>query len=148
MINRHAIGLHRERVIARALWNGTGLVVWQDVFGEVLPYSAREAAQVRAAVTLLRQHAHCFRGGDALPLIPTAHPDLLANAFIAADGRVAITVINAGDEAISGDLVTWSRDGARGWRAVGPGAPGTVHAAPRGTIAPGQVGVFASVPGA
>jgi hypothetical protein len=146
MINRHAIGMHRERVIARALWNGTGLVVWQDVFGEMLPYSAREAAQVRTAITLLRRYAHCFRGGDALPLISTAHPDLLANAFIAADGRAVLTVLNDGDEAISGDLVTWSHHGARGWRAVGDEARGDIHATPRGTIAPGQVAVYASVP--
>jgi hypothetical protein len=67
------VGRRRERVIQRALLNGTGLVVWQDVFGEALPYTDHETALVREAAMLLRNHAACFRGMDALPLIPAAN---------------------------------------------------------------------------
>jgi hypothetical protein len=146
MINRHAIGTHRERVIARALWNGAGLVVWQDIFGEVLPYTAVEAAGVHAAITTLRRYAACFRGDDALPLIPVAHPDLLANAFIAADQHAVITVYNNGGTEISGDLVAWSHTEKHSWTRIGNEAPGAIDEVPRGSIMPGQVAVFASVP--
>lgn len=144
MISRHAIGAHRERVIARALFNGAGLVVWQDVFGEVLPYTTTEAAQVRDAIGTLRRHADCFRGADALPLVPTAHPDLLANAFIAADGRAVATVYNAGSGTIAGDLVTWTHDAGQRWTRMG--SSGEIRDLPRGHLAPGQVGVFATSP--
>jgi hypothetical protein len=148
MINRHAIGAHRERVIARALFNGTGLVVWQDIFGEVLPYTATEAARIRAAVGVLRRHAACFRGGDALPLVAVAHTDLLANAFIAVDGRALVTIYNAGDEVISGDLLAWSHDAPQRWTRVGDDQSlGEIHEMPRGTVAPGHVAIYAGVPG-
>jgi hypothetical protein len=145
MINRHAIGKHREAVIARALWNGTGLVVWQDIFGEVLPYTTAEAAQVHTAITTLRRYAAHFRGADALPLVPVAQPDLVANAFLAADGRAVITVCNIGDAVISGDLVAWSHDWDQGWTRVSGDTTGAVDAIPRGAIAPGEVAVYANV---
>jgi hypothetical protein len=144
MINRHAIGAHRERVIARALFNGAGLVVWQDVFGEMLPYTVAEAAQISDATGILRRHADCFRGDDALPLVQVAHPDLLANAFIAEDRRAAVTVHNAGPAVIDGDLVAWTQDARQGWARAG--SAGEIHNLPRGTLAPGQVAVFTSQP--
>jgi hypothetical protein len=143
LINRHAIGTHRERVIARALFNGTGLVVWQDVFGEVLPYSEAEAVQVRATVATLRRHADCFRGTDALPLVPTTDACLYANAFIAADGRAVVIAYNGGDRPAQGDLVAWTPDAHLGWtQEAADGEPSGVHDVPHGTIAPGRLALF------
>jgi len=147
MVNRHAVGFHREAVIARALFNGTGLVVWQDVFGEILPYTDAQAASVRATVTILRRYAALFRGADALPLVPTARPDVYANAFVAGDGRAALTVYNGSDAAIDGDLVSWTHDPDQRWACVDEhGRMGATGDRARGEILPGHVAVFVSSP--
>jgi hypothetical protein len=147
MINRHAIGAHRRRGIARALFNGSGLVVWQDVFGEVLPYTDTEADLVRTTIATLRRHADCFRGTDALPLVPSTHPDLQANAFIAADGRATVTVHNGGDGPVDGPLVAWTHDPEQGWvRASEQEENNKPQEVPTGTLMPGEVAVFVSVP--
>ncbi len=147
VINRHAIGLHRRSMIARALFNGTGLVVWQDVFGEVLPYSTGETELVRCTIATLRRYADRFRGADALPLVPTAQPDLQANAFIAEDGRAALTVHNGGDGDVEGPLVTWTHDAGQEWiRAGEREADSRPQEVPTGALMPGEVAVFVSVP--
>jgi len=149
MINRHAVGAHREAVIARALFNGTGLVVWQDVFGEVLPYTDAQAASVRGAVTMLQRYADLFRGADALPLVPTARPDVYANAYIAGDGRAALTVYNGGDAAVEGEegLVSWTHDPGQRWARVDEGGRrAETGDRARGSMMPGQVAVFVSAP--
>ncbi len=149
MINRHAVGAQRQRVIQQALFNGTGLVVWQDVFGEILPYTAGEAAQIRGVVGILRRHETCFRGSLALPLVPVARTDLLANAFVAADGRATVTVYNAGEEPVSGDLVTWEPAAPQHWVRVDErGSMPTMLERPAGTLTPGEVAVYTGAPGA
>jgi len=149
MINRHAIGAHRERVIGRALFNGTGLVVWQDVFGEVLPFTDPQAVLTRDTARLLRAYAHCFRGVDALPLVPTAEPDILANAFTASDGSVMVTAYNAGELPIHGELVTWQPESPSRcrWRQIRLGEPSESRQAHwsesiRGDLAPGELSLF------
>lgn len=155
VISRHAIGAHRRCVIARALFNGAGLVVWQDVFGEVLPFTERQTAQVRDTARLLRAYARCFRGADALPLIPTTQPAILANCFVAADGNAVVTAFNSGQEQIDGELVAWQPPAPYRWRRIHPpaiatGAPGGERGAetdvPSGGLAPGEVAVFAGTP--
>ncbi len=153
MINRHAIGAHRERVIGRALFNGTGLVVWQDVFGEVLPFTDRQAALTRDTARLLRAYAHCFRGADALPLVPTAEPAILANAFTALDGSAVVTAHNAGESSIHGELVTWRPESPsrHTWRQVrlGGSTPSRKDPASEriyGDLAPGELALFLGEP--
>ncbi|MGH2344113.1 MAG: hypothetical protein ACRDG4_02730 [Chloroflexota bacterium] len=152
LINRHATGAHRERVIGRALFNGTGLVVWQDVFGEVLPFTDRQAALTRDTARLLRAYAHCFRGVDALPLVPTTDPAILANGFTARGGSTAVTAYNAGEASIHGDLVAWQPMGSSRyqWRQVSLDEPSEGRQGGgesiSGNLAPGELAVFVGVP--
>lgn len=158
MISRHAIGAHREQVLARALFNGAGLVVWQDVFGEALPYSDRQAALVRDTAALLRAHAGSFRGAECFPLIPTSDPSIIANCFVGRGEQAVITVCSIGDQPVRGDLVTWSPQGARRfrWRCVGRflqgegtvnGRQADVYDVPTGALNPGDIAVFVGEPG-
>ena len=156
MINRHAVGAHRERVIARSLFNGTGLVVWQDIFGEVLPYSDHEAALIRNTAGLLRAHAGSFRGVACFPLIPTGDARIIANCFVAQGEQAVITACNIGDEPVAGELASPYLRGASQmrWRRVWMGSheerAATAHhaldAAPTGTLEPGEVAVFVGTP--
>jgi hypothetical protein len=145
MVNRHAVGTHRLAVLNRARFNATGLVVWQDIFGEMLPFTDAEAALTGEIVTVLRRYAGRFRGVDALPLIPTAHPDLYANAFIGGDGQAAVTVYNAGEQQINGELTIWSHDDGQVWARVrAEGAPIMIGGVPMGAVAPGECATFVS----
>lgn len=157
VINRHAIGAHRERVVGRALFNGMGVVVWQDIFGEVLPFTAGQAALTRDTATILRQFSHCFRGADALPLVPTTHPGIVANGFLASDGTAVVTVYNVSEQSIDGDLVTWQpSDGTHyDWRQISHSAraagahadgQGVVREIPSGLMAPAELAVFVGAP--
>jgi len=140
--SRYSTGAHRENVIDRALFNGNGLVVWQDIFGEMLPYNDHEASRVAEVAATLRSHSDGFRGADALPLVPTAQEGLFANAFIGSAGTAMITVCNASDSPVRGDLVAWTPDDRLRWRRVNSGDT-KLSVSPRGEIGPDEVAVFA-----
>lgn len=119
VIFRHSIGEARRQVLLRALFNGTGLVVWQDIFGEVLAFTPEQRALVRRIAGVLRGHAGLFRGTDALPLVPTRREGLYANLFVGKDGRRALTLWNATGAPLQGELLALT--GLSG----GDGRPGT-----------------------
>jgi len=139
--SRYSTGAHRENVIDRALFNGNGLVVWQDIFGEMLPYSDHEATRVAEVAATLRSHADTFRGADALPLVPTAQEGLFANAFIGSAGAALITVCNVNDSPVRGDLVAWTPDDRLIWRRVNS-VDTKPSVFPRGELGPDEVAVF------
>jgi hypothetical protein len=120
----------------------------------VLPYTDRQVALVRAAAAVLRRHAGCFRAPEAFPLIPAAHPEIVANAYGGAAGAGAVvTMYNAGEQAVEGDLLDWrppSGDRLLWTRvplnAAAAEAPPPSTPVPRATLAPGDLAVFAGAP--
>jgi hypothetical protein len=114
-----------------------------------LPFTERQAEITRDTVRVLRAYAYCFRGVDALPLVPTAEPAILANAFTASDGSVMVTAYNAGELPIHGELVTWQPENPSRyrWRQIRLGEPSEGRQAHwsesiRGDLAPGELSLF------
>ncbi len=81
VIDRHAMGTDRRHVIQRGFFGGTGWVVWQDIFGLVLPYTPDEAALLKHCRTILREQREALWTATPTPLIATSHPQVYCNEF-------------------------------------------------------------------
>src|SRR5258708_21824213 len=88
VINRHAVGDDRLRIIQRGFFSGMGWVIWQDIFGLVLTYSPDEAALLKKCSTLFRHHREALASPNPTPLLPTLLPGVYCNEFPAASKRL------------------------------------------------------------
>ncbi len=86
-ISRWHVGAQKDIVVERALFNGEGMIIWQDVFGAWLPYSETQKAEIRAVKRLLAEHAAILNAEDCVPLLTTASPNVYATAFLTAAAR-------------------------------------------------------------
>ncbi|WNR45416.1 hypothetical protein [Paenibacillus roseipurpureus] len=109
IISRWHVGVRKDLLIKRAVFNGTGILIWQDVFGSWLPYNAAQKAQIKKWKQLWTVHKANYQGSKPLPLYPTLQAGLHCNMFPSDDGASVIyTLYNDTDEAIAGELVVHS----------------------------------------
>ncbi len=104
VINRHAVGDDRIRIIQRGFFSGMGWVVWQDIFGLVLTYAPEEAALLKKCRTIFREHLEALNAPAPTPLIATLQPGVYANEF-PASGKRLWTFYNENDRAIQGAVL-------------------------------------------
>ncbi len=99
----------RDDMLKKAVMNGSGLVIWQDVFGAWLPYTDEQKAAVKRWKRIWLENKAYFLSQTALPLWPALQPDLIVNAFMTDDKTSAVfTVYNFSGGEISG---AWFRHG-------------------------------------
>lgn len=103
-VNRHTGGPARERTLLRGLFGGTGFMVWQDVFGLMLPYTPAETRLLRRCARVLRGGADAFSGAAPTPLVDTLDPRVAANAYAGVPGRLW-TLCNAGDSGVDAPVL-------------------------------------------
>ncbi|HOZ49569.1 MAG TPA: SUMF1/EgtB/PvdO family nonheme iron enzyme [Candidatus Hydrogenedentes bacterium] len=82
--------------IATAFFNGSGMLVWENVFGTYNPWPADDRALWYRAVTILRAFADHFTSDAWSPFYPTLQPGLYAHAWPGAHGTLW-TVRNTGE---------------------------------------------------
>lgn len=104
-IARWHTGKLKDMAIERAVFNGEGMVIWQDVFGCWLPYSQGQKEKIAGWKRIFREYRPLFGSPDAIPLIRTEQPGLYANLFPQGD-RAVITLYNDGEVALGGPLVS------------------------------------------
>ena len=103
---RWLIGEAKDILIKRAIFNGAGLAIWQDIFGAWLPFSAEQKATLKKWKTILLEHFDAFSGIGCIPMVPMLQEKLYANKFIADDGsEVIYTVYNASEQTVDGALM-------------------------------------------
>lgn len=106
IISRWATGEGKTRLIERAIFSGTGLVIWQDVFGAWLPYSVPQKERIKKYKKIWLDNQEIFLGMHPTPLYPTLHSTVLCNRFDADDGSASIfTFCNTTDQVFTGDLL-------------------------------------------
>ena len=93
--------------------NGTGMVIWENVFGTPILWNERDKSILRTMVAIQRRYADLFSGEGWTPLVPTLNPSVFANLWEDGDTRLW-TLVNDSEADISGDLLeTPHREGDR-----------------------------------
>lgn len=110
--SRWQTGEGKDRFLKRAIFNGTGIAVWQDIFGSWMPFSAEQKKLMKKWKGILLGHFDTFFGKDAIPLYPVMKDGLYANRFINDDRNEMIyTLYNATHETICDALLEADIDG-------------------------------------
>ncbi len=87
-----------------AWMNGSGMVVWENVFGSWVGWSERDRAVLRAMVSIQRRFATLFSGEGWTPLVPTEVEDVYATLWEESGVRLW-TLVNRSERPISGVLL-------------------------------------------
>jgi len=93
---------HWEEVCC-AFFTGTGVLVWENVFGNDTPWVERDKALLRAVKPLLRAFWKHFAGENWEPFVPSGDPKLKVNRWPGPYG-VLHTLCWAGAEKYAGPL--------------------------------------------
>ena len=129
-----------------AWMNGSGMMVWENVFGQWVGWSERDQSILRAMLPIQRAFAGLFSGEDWTPLVPTEKSDVFASQWGSGDRRLW-TLVNRTDEVREGALLTVeSRPGMQFFDLItGRKAAGGIRESRRileGRIAPRSIGCF------
>jgi iron(II)-dependent oxidoreductase len=73
----------RKHDIVYSFFNGSGLILWDNVFGAWNPYSREDRRLIAETAAVLDRYQDLFVHGEWQPLIPTGVPGLDANLWIA-----------------------------------------------------------------
>jgi formylglycine-generating enzyme required for sulfatase activity len=85
-----------------ASWmNGSGVMVWENVFGSWMGLSARDRSILGAMSPIQRRFAHLFAGEGWTPLTPTLAKDVYASQW-EGDGVRLWTLVNRSQREING----------------------------------------------
>lgn len=113
IISRWATDHGKDRLVERAIFSATGLVIWQDIFGTWLPYSPQQKARIKAYKAVWQNNKDAFGGKEPIPLYPTLQPQILCNCFPADDGSATIfTFCNQSSALYHGPLVQLTNSAA------------------------------------
>lgn len=105
-ISRWQNGDEKNTCIKRAIFSGTGIVIWQDVFGAWLPYSQSQKAIIKKYKSLWMKFKNYFQGPEPIPCYPTERDKLYCNRFTDLQNTGSIyTFYNDSDKDISGFLI-------------------------------------------
>lgn len=102
--HRWLVPRHRQHTIARwdesrkgdivySFWSGSGLLLWDNVFGSWNPYSREDRRLIAETAAIFDLYEALFVHGDWLPLIPTGRTGLDANCWTLAS-RSIVTLRN------------------------------------------------------
>lgn len=140
---------HRSHAdeIHTAWLNGTGLVVWDNVFGSVYPWEAQDKGRLAATRNAQRFFGEFFTDGEWTPFVPTGRPQVAASQWSWA-GSHLWTVANRGTTVVDGSLLCHGLDQSS-WRfyVVDAGIRELPTAGPaiEGTLAAGDVAAVLAV---
>ncbi|MFO1448450.1 MAG: SUMF1/EgtB/PvdO family nonheme iron enzyme [Opitutaceae bacterium] len=92
----------RTHLAQTAFMNGTGLMIWDNIFGTWNGYSPREKSILRSMLPIQRRFSALFSGEGWTPLVPTLHPQSFANLWDCAGIRLWTLVNRTAGEVLTG----------------------------------------------
>jgi hypothetical protein len=134
-----------------AAWmNGSGMMVWENVFGSWVGWNPRDRALLRAMLPVQRRFFAIFTGEGWTPLVPTLQQGVYASLW-ESEGLRLWTLVNRTDKAVEGPLLIAATPGGErsfdlvaGRELPNVAASGTFT----GRISPRGIGCFlAAAPG-
>jgi formylglycine-generating enzyme required for sulfatase activity/SAM-dependent methyltransferase len=87
-----------------AWMNGSGLMVWENVFGSWVGWADRDRTILRAMLPIQRRFAALFTDEGWTPLVPTLRPEVYASLW-EREGLRLWTLVNRSERAVSGPLL-------------------------------------------
>lgn len=93
--------------LQQAWMNGSGMMVWENVFGQWIAWSERDKSILRTMLPLQRRFHSLFIGEDWTPLVETNIEGVFASRW-QANGIQLWTLINRHEHPVSGSLITVS----------------------------------------
>ncbi|MDI6451815.1 SUMF1/EgtB/PvdO family nonheme iron enzyme [Anaerobaca lacustris] len=87
-----------------AWMNGSGMLVWENVFGTLVGWSQRDRSILRSMLPIQRRYVHLFSGEGWTPLVPTEYPYVYASLW-EQDGLRLWTLVNRSAQQIEGTLL-------------------------------------------
>jgi len=85
-----------------AAWmNGSGMMVWENVFGSWVGWNPRDRALLRAMLPVQRRFFAIFTGEGWTPLVPTLQQGVYASLW-ESEGLRLWTLVNRTDKAVEG----------------------------------------------
>ena len=102
-----------EHELAAAWLNGSGILVWENIFGAWNPWNAEDRATLRRMALVWRQFSEVFSAGQWLPCYPLGTEKVYASAWRRGSLRLW-TLVN--DRGKPGDAVTLETEHVAGER--------------------------------
>ena len=102
LVSRWSVGSDKDAIIKRAAFNGTGLVIWQDVFGCWLPFSKNQKKVIKQLKNILNKFHDIIFGSNSTPLIDTLSAGLICNLFCNNGNQKIFAIYNFTKKKISG----------------------------------------------
>lgn len=108
---------HMQHQIARWEWNhtaelhmawmnGSGMMVWENVFGQWVGWSSRDQSILRSMVPIQRRFVALFSGEAWTPLVRTEQPQVFASQW--GEGKERLwTLVNRADKPVEGPLLVF-----------------------------------------
>jgi formylglycine-generating enzyme required for sulfatase activity len=87
-----------------AWMNGSGMMVWENVFGSWVPWNARDRSTLRSMLSIQRRYRAIFCGEDWTPLVPCQQPGVYASLWQGQGLRIW-TLVNRHAEPARGELL-------------------------------------------
>ena len=87
-----------------AWMNGSGMLVWENVFGSWVPWSRRDRSILRSMLPIQRRYVRLFSGEGWTPLVPTEAADVYASLW-QGDGVRLWTFVNRSERRMEGTLL-------------------------------------------
>ena len=106
MVSRWSVGSDKDSIIKRAAFNGTGLVIWQDVFGAWLPFNKKQKQLIKKLKNLLTKFHDIIYGSNSVPLIDTLSNGLICNQFCNDNNQKIFAIYNFTNKNIKGPIFT------------------------------------------
>ncbi len=95
-----------------AWMNGSGMMIWENVFGTWVGWNARDRSILRAMLPIQRRFADIFAGENWTPLVPTEQADVYASEW-GDDNFRLWTLVNRSEKRIDGGLLKVATTGER-----------------------------------
>lgn len=103
--SRWQVGDGKDKLIKRAIFNGTGIATWQDIFGAWLPFNTKQKATLKKWKEILITHFNTYFGSNPIPCYPSLQDGLYINRFMDDDGgEIIYSLYNATELPIEGAL--------------------------------------------
>ncbi|MGA2749144.1 MAG: SUMF1/EgtB/PvdO family nonheme iron enzyme [Verrucomicrobiota bacterium] len=84
--------------------NGSGMMIWENVFGSWVPWNLRDRSILRSMLPIQRRFTRLFQDGNWTPLVPALQPDVFASLWEGQRLRLW-TLVNRAASARSGALL-------------------------------------------